>query len=462
MSSRICREPGLYRHLFLLATPMVLQNLVTTALGFVDTFMVGLLGNAEMAAVNAANTPIFIIQVILFGFQSGMMVLASQYWGKGDVDSINRCVGMAMYAITAFTSLMALVMFLWPVAVMTLITPNEALVQLGAPYLRIVGFSYVFNGLSSIYAGAQRCVENPKFGMLLMGTSMLVNTVLNYILIFGKFGAPALGVTGAAIATLLSRVLELVIVLVWSPRDKRLLLRPRALLQPGKVVMRDFLKYSSPVICNEAFWSLGTSMLTVVMGHMESNQDMLAAHALVGYIEKFAMVCCFGVSDASAVMIGKAIGVNRSKEQVYRIGQNLLACSMAVGTGSGALMAVMVPLFFRPVLFPLFQLTPGATYAASCMLLTLSFFMPFRAFSTTMVVGVLRAGGDVRTATAIDLAPLWGFSVPVSALVALVLRLDVLWVCLAMYGENLIKMPLGLWRFRSRKWIKDVTRALNR
>lgn len=461
MSSRICREPGLYRHLFLLATPMVLQNLVTTALGFVDTFMVGLLGNAEMAAVNAANTPIFIIQVILFGFQSGMMVLSSQYWGKGDVDSINRCIGMAMYAITVFTSLMALIMFFWPVAVMTFITPNETLVELGAPYLRIVGFSYVFNGLSSIYSGAQRCVENPKFGMLLMGTSMLVNTCLNYILIFGKFGAPALGVTGAAIATLVSRMLELLIALLWASRDKHLPLRPHMLLHPGRDVMRDFVKYSSPVICNEAFWSLGTSMLTVIMGHMENSQDMLAAHALVGYVEKFSMVFCFGVADASAVIVGKSIGLNHPKDRVYRTGKTLLTCAVAVGIVSGGIMAAMVPLFFRPILFPLFRLTPGATYAATCMLLTLGCFMPFRSFNAANITGVLRSGGDVRAATAIDLSPLWGFAVPVSALTALVLRLDVLWVCLSMYGENLIKMPLGLWRFRSKKWIKNVTRDVS-
>ena len=458
MPSRIRHEPGLYRHLLLLATPMVLQNMVTTALGFVDTFMVGLLGNAEMAAVNAANTPIFIIQVILFGFQSGMMVLASQYWGKGDTDSINRCVGMAMYAITAFTATMALIMFCFPTGVMALITSNEAIVQLGAPYLRIVGFSYVFNGLSSIYAGAQRCIENPKFGMLLMGTSMLVNTFLNYIFIFGNFGAPALGVTGAAIATLMSRVLELTIALLWAPRDKRLPLRPGILLRPGKSLLRDFIKYSSPVICNEALWSLGTSMLTVIMGHMENNQDMLAANALVGYVEKFAMVFCFGVADASAVIVGKAIGLNYQKDQVYGIGKSLLRCAVAVGAVSGGIVVILVPLFFRSILFPLFRLTPGAAYAATCMLVILGCVMPLRSFNAASITGVFRAGGDVRAASFIDLAPLWGFSVPLCALVALVLRMDVVWVCLAMYGVNVIKMPMGLYRFRSRKWIRDVTR----
>ena len=129
--------------------------MITTSLGFADTFMVGLLGNAEMAAVTAANVPIFIIQVVIFGFQSGMAVLVSQYWGRGDVDNINRCMGVALYAVTGFSTLIALTTFLFPAQVLGLITPNRQLVELAVRYIQIVGFSYIFNGISSIYAGVQ-------------------------------------------------------------------------------------------------------------------------------------------------------------------------------------------------------------------------------------------------------------------------------------------------------------------
>ena len=168
-------------------------------------FMVGLLGNAEMAAATAANVPVFIIQVVIFGFQSGMAVLVSQYWGRGDTDSINRCLGVALYAVTGFSTLLALITFLFPAQVLRLITPNEELVELAVRYIQIVGFSYIFNGISSIYAGIQRSTEYPAFGMLLFGVSMCVNTFLNFVLIFGHFGAPAMGITGAAAATLISR-----------------------------------------------------------------------------------------------------------------------------------------------------------------------------------------------------------------------------------------------------------------
>ena len=458
MTNPLRREPGFYRWMCLLAAPMVLQNLITTSLGFVDTFMVGLLGNAEMAAVNAANTPLYVVQVALFGFQSGMIVLGSQYWGRGDLKSINRVMGVALCAITGFTALIAAVLFCFPTAVMGLITPNETLIAIGAPYLRLVGIAYVFNGISSVCAGTQRSVENPKFGMLVMGVSMVLNTGLNYILIFGKCGAPALGVTGAAVATLTSRVAEFIISAVCTLRSRRVPIDMAALTHPGAGVWRNFLRYSAPVICNEALWSLGTSMLTVVLGHMENNQDMLAANALVGYVSKFSSVICFGLADAAAVMVGKEIGEGRDRQRVSSVGWALLWASFLVGVVTGGILLALVPAFFRPLLFPLFKLSPGAAYAATCMVTVLALVMPFHAFNSTNITGVLRAGGDVKVAITIDLIPLWCVAVPLSALTALVLKADVLWVCVAMYSENLCKMPLSVWRTRSGKWINDVTR----
>ena len=286
MFGALRREPGFYKRLWALALPMILQNLITTSLGFADTFMVGLLGNAEMAAVTAANVPVFIIQLAIFGFQSGMAVLVSQYWGRGDTDNINRCLGVALYAVTGFSTLLALTTFFFPAQVLRLITPNEELVRLGTSYIQIVGFSYIFNGISSIYSGVQRSTEHPSFGMTLFAISMCVNTFLNYVLIFGKFGAPAMGVTGAAVATLTSRIVEFAVAAVYAFSCKRLPLRVGCVLRPGKVILKRFLKYSTPVVCNETLWSTGTSLLTVIMGHMSNSQDMLAAYALVGNIDK--------------------------------------------------------------------------------------------------------------------------------------------------------------------------------
>ena len=453
------RESGFYRRLWHLSLPIILQNLITTSLGFADTFMVGLLGNAEMAAVTAANTPIFIIQVVIFGFQSGMAVLVSQYWGREDTDNINRCLGVTLYTATGFAALVAGTCFFFPEQVLRLITTNEDLVALATSYIRIVGISYVFNAISSVYAGVQRCTEFPSFGMILFGISMCLNTFLNFVLIFGHLGFPAMGVTGAAVATLISRISEFVIVAVYASHSKRLPLQMSCVLRPGRDIFRRFIKYSTPVVCNEALWSTGTSMLTIIMGHMANSQDMLAAYAIIGNIDKLSTVVCFGIAAASAVVIGKEIGMGRDRDHVHSVGWTLLMVSLLIGAVVMALLLLLLPTFFKPVLFPLFKLSGGATEVAVYMAITYAVFMPTRAFDVTNITGVLRAGGDAKMASVIDIVPLWCVAIPVMALTALVLDAPIWLVCVAMSGENFIKCPLGLIRFHSKKWINDITRA---
>ncbi|MDE7221537.1 MAG: MATE family efflux transporter [Oscillospiraceae bacterium] len=453
------REPGFYQNLWTLAAPMILQNIITTSLGFADTFMVGLLGNAEMAAVTAANVPVFIIQIVIFGFQSGMAVLVSQYWGRGDTDNINRCMGVALYAVTGFSSILALTTFFFPAQVLRLITPNEELVSLASRYIQIVGFSYILNGISSIYAGLQRSTEYPKFGMILYGVSMCVNTFLNYVLIFGKFGAPAMGVTGAAVATLSSRVVEFLVAALFAMRSKRLPLRWSCILRPGKRILRSFIRYSAPVVGNETMWSVGTSMLTVIMGHMDNSQDMLAAYALIGNIDRISTVVCFGVAAAAAVIVGKEIGQGHDRERIYDVSWTLLLASMLIGGVVMALLLILLPTFFRPVLFPLFELAPGAVEVATYLAVVYAVFMPMRSFDVTNITGILRAGGDAKVASLIDIGPLWLAAIPLMALTGLVFHSPTWIVCIAMQAENMLKCPIGLVRFRSRRWINDVTKA---
>ena len=173
------REPGFYKRLWTLSLPIILQNLITFSLGLIDTFMVSQLGNTAMAAVTTANVPVFLLLSIVFGIQSGLGILISQYWGKKDLQNISRAIGVASAIGVSLVLVLAVVFSLFPVQVMDLLSNEHELSVLGAPYLRIIGFSYVFNMLSSIYVSAQRSVENPNFGMQVFGTSTAVNTILN-------------------------------------------------------------------------------------------------------------------------------------------------------------------------------------------------------------------------------------------------------------------------------------------
>lgn len=461
MMKYLRRERGFYRRLFFLALPLILQNLITTSLGFVDTFMVGLLGSDQLSAVTAANAPIYLIQVIIFGLMSGLTILVSQYWGKQDIASINRCMGFAMYAGLAISILMAAVLFFFPTQVLLLVTDNRTLIEMGAPYLKIVGISYIFNSVSSVYVSMQRSAENPSLGMKIFAASMLLNTFLNYCLIFGKFGAPALGITGAAIATLTSRIVEFLLVLLYAAFNRRVPLMPSLLFRPGKATARSFAKYATPVLFNETMWGLGTTVMTSILGHMANSADMLAAYTIMGNIDKFTTVSCFGIAGATAVILGKAIGEGTNKDKVYDLSWCLLIVSFMLGLGLAVVLAFALPFVFIPYLYPLFGLSELATQAAATLCVVYLILLPLKSFDISNITGVLRAGGDVRMATIIDLCPLWLVAVPLAALTALVLDAPLPLVCIGIYSENICKMPLGIIRLRSRKWINDVTRGIS-
>ena len=457
MCNVLKREPGFYKRLFYLSLPMMMQNLITFSLGLIDTFMVSQLGNEEMAAVTTANVPVFILISIIFGVQSGLGILISQYWGKGDVKSISRILGVSCMIGGGMTLILAVVFFLFPVQVMDLLSNRHDLSVMGAPYLQVIGFAFVFNMLSSIYASAQRSVENPNFGMKLFGFSTILNTGLNYLLIFGHGGFPALGVAGAAIATLLARVSEFVICVFCALRSKTIPLEIPLFLHPGMDMTRRFLKYASPVVLNEAVWGLGNSMLTVVLGYTENSVEMLAANAVMGNLSRLFLVICFGLGAATAVITGKAIGEGQSRKTVMDLSWTLFWFSMLVGAALSVVSLLCVPFLFVPVIFPLFKLFGESAYIATALAVMNFSCIPFHAASITSITGVLRSGGDVVFSTVLDVAPLWLVGVTCTALTALVLKTGIWPIAFCIQLENLVKFPFCVWRIGSGKWINDVT-----
>ena len=457
MLQALKRDKAFYRYLVSLTAPIALQNLITFSLGLIDTLMVSRLGNDEMAAVTAANVPVFLLISIVFGVQSGVGILISQYWGKKDLTSISRVIGVAALLGVSLALIVAVVLFAWPVAIMDLLSNKHHLSLLGAPYLRLIGFSYVFNMLSSIYVSAQRSVENAGFGMKLFGMSTVLNTGLNYLLIFGKCGFPALGVEGAALATLLSRVAEFLVCLICALRSRLIPLDLRALLRPGWEMLRRFVKYASPVLVNELFWGLGNSLLTVILGHTTVSVAFLAANGVMGNLNRLFLVVCFGLGAATAVMVGKAIGEGQSHDELMALAKTLSWVTILVGAVLAVIALVLVPLLFQPVIFPLFELYDLSAHLATTLAVTGFACIPLHAYSISAVTGILRAGGDVLWSTALDLAPQWVLALPLTALLALVLDADPWFVSLAIQAESFLKCPICLWRIRSRKWIHDVT-----
>lgn len=445
-----------YADVVRLAIPIILQNLITNSLALVDTFMIGLLGEEPLAGVALANIPIFVIQLMIFGIQSGSSVLISQNWGKGDTDAINRILGIGFYLAGGVTALFCLVLALFPVPFMGLFGNDPAVVAVAARYGRIVCFSYFFDSLVQVYIAAHRSMENPRLGLCLLSVSMVSNTFLNWVLIFGNLGFPALGVEGGAIATLAARVLGLLITAVHVLANRRFRLKGALLLRPGRAMLAQFLQYATPVVLNETLWGIGTSLYPTIMGHMEGSKEILAAFAISGNVEKVFTVAVFAVAGTAAIIVGREIGAGRTGT-VYGVGAALNMVAFLAGTAVSAVMLLLTRLVIVPHVYPIFGLSDTAAAIATMMLYLTLFFTPIRSFNCTNIVGVLRGGGDVQVAAVLDVLPLWLVSLPLAFLSGLVFQLGIFWVYLATFSENVVKFFFGLGRFRSGAWVHDVT-----
>ena len=452
------QKPGFYKQVVLLALPIVLQNLITSALGMADTFMVGMLGEVPMAAVTLANIPLFALQMFIFGVQSGSSVLVSQYWGKQEMESINRVLGVALWVVMVVSTLFAGVLLVCPVEFLSLFGNEPEVIALAAQYGSIVGFSYVCNAFTMMYVAAYRSMERPQLGLYILVASMATNTFLNWVLIFGKLGAPAMGVRGAATATLIARLLEVTIVILHMMKNRFFRVHLHLLLRPGLDMTRRFLKYGGLVVCNETMWGIGTSVFPTIMGHMAGSTEILAAYTIAGNVEKITMVVAFGLASTASIIIGREVGAGRA-DRILDVGKSLNTLAVMSGLTLGALLLLFVRLAAPAWVYPLFKLSPGAASVASMMMTVMALSMPLKDFNTVNIVGVLRGGGDVKAATLIDISPLWGVAIPYAALCGLVLKTTVLWVYLAFPLEQAVKFFVGIHRLRSGKWVRDLTRA---
>lgn len=456
MKLSLRQSPGFYSNMLRLALPIVLQNLITESLALVDTFMVGMLGEDQLAGVTTANIPIFVVALMAFGIQSGSTVLISQYWGKRDEEAVNRVMGVALYVAVVLTGIFAAGMFFFAEPFMNLFCNEPAVAHIAAGYGRIAGFSYVLNAVDLVYIAVQRAMGNSQLGLKVLSVSMAANVFFNWVFIFGRLGAPQMGAAGAALGTLVARCLEFVLIWSYALWNKRFRLRFRSLLRPGKAMLIRFLRYATPVVFNETLWGLGTALYPTIMGHMEGSQAILAAYSVAGNVQNVCVVAVGALAASTAILVGQAVGAGEVAH-AKSIGTTLSLISILMGAVIGAVVLVLVYTLAPTYLYPVVNLSQAAARAATIMMTVLFVTLPLRSFNSVQIVGVLRGGGDVNTATLIDLLPLWVVALPLAALAGLVLRLDILWVYLALASEQVVKATMGILRIRSGRWVKDVT-----
>lgn len=447
---RIFGDRIFFRNLWVLALPIIIQNFLASSLNLIDTVMIGFVGENEVAAVGVANQFFFLFNMFIYGIASGSSVFISQYWGSGNRKNILKIMGVGVTSLLVtglfFTALARLV----PGGIILLFSDSGIVRRLGADYLRIVCISYIPTALSFLFSHGLRSVNKAYIPMLISAAAILTNTGLNYLLIFGKLGLPALGVSGAALATLIARCLECCLLMLVSFRKGSVF---RAGLKEYLSFDLSFVKnaYATifPVILNEGLWGLGAVFYTAAYGRIGT--AALAATNITNTIQNLFMVLCLSIASAALVMIGNQIG-SRNLKRVRTYARNFTALTALLGLVLGALIVGMAPFILS-----FYQISAEAKSAALRILWIFGGTYVIRQVNLVMVIGIFRGGGDVRVCLAIDLLSMWLIGVPIAFIGAVFWKLPVEYVVALISIEEIVKFAACVIRYRSGKWIHDIT-----
>ena len=446
-------DKNFYKMVIALVLPMALQNLINVAVTSADVVMLGKVGETALSASSLAGQVQFVMTLFFFGITSGAAVLTAQYWGKKDTRTIEKILGIAMGIGVIVAIIFTSTVLIFTRQVMSLFTKEQDVIVEGMKYLRIIAPSYIMCAISMVYLNIMRSVERVMISTVVYLVSLILNVILNSIFIFGLFGFPELGIQGAALATLCARAVELTIVVIYAKRyNKTVGLHLKDLISRDAELFKDFIRYALPVIINELFWGAACAMNTVIIGHI--GKSVVAANSVAQVARQLATVIAFGIANAAAIMIGKAIGENDT-EKAKQYGKKFIWLSLC----AGVLGAFTILLVVRPIALSNLELTANAQEYLKVMLFVMSYFVIAQAINTTLIVGIFRAGGDINFGLFIDVGTMWGGSVLLGALAAFVFKLPVPIVYVLLMCDEIIKLPITFWRYRQKKWLKNVTRA---
>lgn len=440
-----------YKTALALTLPIALQNIISLGVNMMDTVMLGQLGDLAITAAGLGGQLFLILNCLCFGLASGASVLIAQYWGRQDMRRVRQLIAMSMRAVALASGIFTLAGLLAPRAVLRIFSPDAAVIEAGAGYLQVLALSFVLYGLSSCYIMCLRGVGQVRISMVVYGASFFINVFFNWCFIFGRLGFPKLGIAGAAWGTVIARGWECLAALFYMLRiEKQVGFTPRWLFKGGSGLLGDYVKNSVPVIGNELLFGLGISCGNVIIGQMSS--QFVAAASIANVVTQLISVFNWGVSNATAVLLGRTIGEGH-RRRAQREANSLLLVSFGLG-----ILCMAGMLAARGPVLTLYAVSEE-TYALTWQLLTiLALMQPVSTTSCNLLVGVLRGGGDVRTNFLLDCGMQWVMGLPLAALGAFVWHLPAGAVFFLMRSDYLIKLVLGMLRVHSGRWIRTLTR----
>jgi putative MATE family efflux protein len=436
-----------------LALPIIAQQLMFSLLNMVGVVFVGQKGEAAVAAVGLAGQVSFLLNLVHFGIISGSAMFTAQFWGNRDLANLRRVLGMSLaLAITTAWIFLAISQAA-PEVFLSIYSKDPQVVELGVGYMRIFSWSFLITSITGSFAMVMRSTGDVKTPTFIGTLALALNTLLSWALIFGKLGLPELSINGAAVATVISRALELVaLLIVIYARKSPVAASLRELTDFDFPFVKRVIVPMFPVILNELFWSLGITTYTAIYGNMGT--ESFAAVSIVSSIEQVAFVIFIGISNATSVLVGNRIGAGMEEEAYVYAGR-----SLGLGAAGGIVMGLLLQILKWPIL-SLFKVSPEVIENAALILNVASVFMWVRINNMITVVGILRAGGDTKFSLFLDGIIIWIVGVPLTYLGANVFHLPVYWVAVCVMSEEVTKSALGIRRYFSRKWINNLARVM--
>lgn len=447
----ITRDRSFYRSLIALAIPVALQNLITFAVSFADNLMVGSLGDTAVSGVYMGSQIQTFLQMFSGGIEGAILILAAQYWGKRDTASIKRIIAIGLHFSIGFGLLLTTVCVMVPRPIISLFTDDAGVIADGALYLRIVCFSYLFFCITQALIASMRSVEVARIGMGVSLISLIVNVSLNYILIFGKFGFPAMGIAGAAVATVISRIAETLTMWIYVTRiDRKLELKLKELLVSDPVLRRDFIRYGLPLIGGNVVWSVNMMANSAILGRFSAS--VITAASIANTMNSLAYVTMNGMSSAVGIITGKTVGAGkteRMKEYAYTV--QLLFLGMGLLTGG------VIILLKNPFIGLYSGITAEAISYSSQFITVLSITMIGTCYQAAGLFGLVKSGGDIGFVFKNDTIFVFLVVLP-SAIIASILGAPAWVVFACLKCDQILKCFVAVVKINRFDWMKNLTR----
>lgn len=443
------KDKMFYKSLFSMTLTIALQNVIVFGVNLADSIMLGSFSEQALSGVSLVNQIQFLLQMVVIGVGSGTLIFSSRAWGRNDIDTVKKIANIAMKTAVLLSLVIFVPVFFFPDGVLSLLSNETEVVNEGVKYLKIICFTYPIFAATNTLLSTLRSVETVRIGFYVSLSTLVINVFLNYLLIFGKFGFPCLGARGAAIATAVARIVELIIVCLYVRfKDDKIRLRLSDYGKIDKELFRTYLRKGTPVLGSNTMWGLAMAIQTGILGHL--GQASITAGSIASTVFQIISVVVYGCANASGVLVSKMIGEGKGKGCKPYV-KTLQIIYVLIGLATGALLFCI-----KDFILSFYDISSEAEKLTTKFLLILCVTVVGTAYQMSCLTGIVVSGGDTTFIMKNDFIFMWLIVLPLAAIFAFVLKLPPEFVFIALKSDQILKCPVALIKTNRYKWIKKL------